>query len=238
MADRQTDLFFSQTLDPETCTYTYLLADLKSKEAVLIDTVLEMADRDLKILNDQGFRLKYILETHIHADHITGAAKLKESTGAKTVLSAAAKVPCADISLQDGEELQFGSFRIKAIATPGHTDSCMSFYLPGMVFTGDSLMISSAGRTDFQKGSAERLYHSITQKLYQLPNDTQVYPGHDYKRRSSSSIAEEKKNNERIGEGRKLQEFIQIMNGLKLCAPKKIQVAVPANMACGQLPPD
>jgi sulfur dioxygenase len=231
----QKDLFFTQLFDPETCTYTYLLADQKSKEALLIDTVLQNTEDYLALLAERRLQLKYILETHIHADHVTGAALLKEKTGAKTAVSSKAKVNCADLLLDHQDEIAFGDFKLKAIATPGHTDSCMSFYLPGMVFTGDSLMIDSAGRTDFQQGSAARLYQSITENLYTLPDETKVYPGHDYKGRPSSTIGEEKKSNQRINQGRSREEFVQIMNELKLSEPKKIKIAVPANLAGGKI---
>lgn len=228
------NLYMTQLFEAETSTYTYILADQKTKEAVIIDPVLETVDRDEKLLNEMGFKLKYILDTHVHADHVTGAGELRSRTNAKTCVSADAGVDCVDQPLQDGEEVQFGEFRVKAISTPGHTDSCMSYYCEGMIFTGDALMIRSAGRTDFQQGSPEKLYRSITQKLYTLPSETEVYPGHDYRGFTKSSIALEKQHNPRIGVRRTQDEFVKIMNELKLANPKKIHEAVPANLLCGR----
>lgn len=226
-------LIFHQLFEPETSTYTYLLADSDSREAVLIDPVLETVDSDIKLLNDLGLKLKYVLDTHIHADHVTGAGELRKRTGAKSAVSAIANVNCVDIPLQDQEELAFGNFKIKALETPGHTDSCLSFVCEDKVFTGDALLIRGTGRTDFQQGSSEKLYNSITQKLFTLPDETTVYPGHDYRGILSSTIGLEKKLNPRIGGGKSKQEFTKIMSELKLANPKKIHEAVPANLGCG-----
>ena len=228
-------VIFRQLFDQETSTYTYLLADPETKEAVLIDSVLEQVDRDLKLIQEMGLNLKYLLDTHVHADHITGAGKLRELTGAKTVLGADSGVDCADIGLKDGEKLKFGSFSIRAIATPGHTNGCTSYLVDDMVFTGDALLIRGNGRTDFQQGSAEKLFHSISQKLYKLPPETRVYPGHDYKGLSCSSIEEEMKHNARIPQGQSLEKFVDIMKNLNLANPKKIDVSVPANLTCGRV---
>jgi glyoxylase-like metal-dependent hydrolase (beta-lactamase superfamily II) len=227
-------LIFQQLFEVESSTYTYLLADQASGEAVSIDPVLETVERDLNLLKELGLTLKYTLETHVHADHITGAAKIREKTRAKTVLSAEANVDCADILLHDGDILQFGGQTLKALSTQGHTDSCMSYYISGMVFTGDSLMIRAAGRTDFQQGSSAKLYESITKKLYALPDETIVYPGHDYKGMTSSTIGAEKKNNPRIGLDKSEADFIKIMSELNLAMPKKLHEAVPANLKCGR----
>lgn len=228
---------FHQLYEAETSTYTYLLADPVSREAVLIDSVLETVERDLKLINEYGYQLKYVLDTHIHADHITGAGEIRKRTGAKTVVSSKAGVSCVDVPIADGDVLKFGSYSIRALETPGHTNSCMSFYIDGKVFTGDALLIRGTGRTDFQQGSAEKLYDSITGKIFQLPEDTIVYPGHDYRGQTTSSIAMEKKFNLRIGGGKTKAEFVQIMSELKLANPKKIHEAVPANMACGLIAP-
>jgi len=227
-------LIFRQLYECESCTYTYLLGDSKSREAILIDPVRETVERDLKLLGELGLKLKFILDTHIHADHVTGASALRERTGAKTAVSSLAKVDCADLSLSEGDEISWGPFRLKAIATPGHTDSCMSYFGEGMVFTGDSLMIRGTGRTDFQQGSSDRLFDSITLKLFKLPPDTRVYPAHDYKGIMSSTIGEEMKHNPRVGGGRSREEFAKIMSELKLTQPKKIHEALPANLACGR----
>jgi glyoxylase-like metal-dependent hydrolase (beta-lactamase superfamily II) len=192
-------------------------------------------DRDLKLIEELGVRLKYVMDTHLHADHVTGAGEIRRRTGAPSVLSAAAGVDCADINLRDGDELQLGGRKILALATPGHTHSCMSYVFDGKVFTGDALLIRGSGRTDFQQGSPETLYRSVHDKLFRLPEETQVYPGHDYRGQTSSTIALEKKYNPRLGGGRSREEFVKIMSELKLDPPKKIHEALPANMACGQV---
>jgi glyoxylase-like metal-dependent hydrolase (beta-lactamase superfamily II) len=226
-------MIFTQLIDQETSTYTYLLADEQSLDAVIIDSVYENADRDSLLIQEMGLKLKYIIDTHLHADHITGSGELRKRTGAQTAISQLANVPCVDWPLQDGDELKFGHFSLKAIATPGHTNSCMSFYIEGMIFTGDVLLINGCGRTDFQQGDSQKMYESITQKIFTLPIDTKVYPGHDYKGLTYSTIAREKKFNPRVGDGKSLIEFQKIMSELKLTPPKKIDTAVPANKNCG-----
>lgn len=226
---------FQQLFEAETSTYTYILGDSETKAAVIIDPVYETAERDWKILNEMGLKLTYILETHIHADHITGAGILKQKSSAKTALSKDARVECVDQALKDGDEIRFGAYSLKAITTPGHTNSCMSYYGQGMVFTGDTLMIRGCGRTDFQEGSSSRLYQSVTEKLFTLPPETVVYPAHDYKGITSSTIGIEKKFNPRLGGGNTEADFSKIMSELKLSEPKKIAIAVPANLRCGQV---
>ncbi len=228
-------MIFHQLYDNETSTYTYLLADPETQEAVLIDPVLEKVERDLALIQEYGYRLRYVLDTHIHADHITGAGELRKRTGAQSAVSEKAQVDCADIKVKDGHELKFGHYTLKAFETPGHTDSCLSYYIDGKVFTGDALLIRGTGRTDFQQGSSAKLYESITKKLFTLADDTVVYPGHDYRGQTTSSIEMEKKHNPRIGGGKSKEEFVQIMSELKLAQPKKIQEAVPANLSCGIL---
>lgn len=227
------NLIFHQLFEHESSTYTYLLADKESKEAVLIDPVIETVERDLNLIKELGLKLKYVLDTHVHADHVTAAGEIRKRTGAQTAVGKGARVECVDLSLTDGQELQFGSFKIKALETPGHTNSCMSFLVDNMVFTGDAMLVRGTGRTDFQGGSAEKLFDSITGKLFSLPEETIVYPGHDYRGHSSSSILQEKQHNPRIGGGKTKSEFTQIMKELKLAHPKKIHEALPANMACG-----
>lgn len=228
-------MFFRQLFEAESSTYTYLLADEKTKEAILIDPVIETLARDKNLLIELGFDLKYILETHVHADHITSSAKLKEAfPQAKSVVHKDAGTECADIFANDNDIFTFGYYQIKVLSTPGHTNGCVSFYLDGMVFTGDTLLIRGCGRTDFQQGSAESLYDSVTKKLFTLPDTTRVYPAHDYKGISCSSIYEEKSFNPRLGSNKSKEEFVEIMNSLKLNYPKKIQEAVPANLKCGK----
>jgi sulfur dioxygenase len=228
-------MIFRQLFDADSSTYTYLLACSQTKEACIIDPVLEKVDRDLKLIQELHLKLRFILETHIHADHITGAATLREATGAKVALSAAANVTCADQKLQDGEILKVGNLKIKVIATPGHTDSCTSYFCHDRVFTGDALMIRGCGRTDFQEGSSEKLFESVRKKLFTLPPETLVFPAHDYKGVLASSIAEEMEFNPRLGISNTKEEFVSIMRDLKLEPPKKIAESVPANLKCGKI---
>jgi glyoxylase-like metal-dependent hydrolase (beta-lactamase superfamily II) len=220
-----------QLFDPESSTYSYLLADEVTKQAVLIDSVREQAERDLKLIDELGLDLKYVLETHTHADHVTGAAILRGRTGARTV-TASNEVACADIHVKGGDRLLLGNIPICVLATPGHTDDSVSYLVESSVFTGDALFIRGTGRTDFQNGNAAALYESITTVLFQLPDDTLVLPGHDYRGQTASTIGEEKRLNPRLA-GKSRNEFIDIMNNLHLPNPKKIAEAVPANRACG-----
>ena len=234
----QKNLIFHQLFDLETSTYTYLLADKETKEAVIIDAVIEKVDRDLKLIDELGLKLKYVLDTHIHADHITGAGEIRKRTGAQTAVSKNSGVACADLLLKDGDKLDFGSHQIQVLETPGHTDSCLSFYSEGMVFSGDALLIRGTGRTDFQQGSSEKLYESVTKKIFSLPKEIIVYPGHDYHGLTSSSVDAEIKFNPRLGGKKTKDEFKTIMAELKLAQPKKIHEAVPANLVCGVLTPE
>jgi sulfur dioxygenase len=227
-------ILFRQLSDLETNTFTYLLAELESKEAILIDSVKTNHERDLRLIKELDLKLVYILETHIHADHITGAFELSEATGAKRVVPFGSHVPCADILIKDSEKLYIGKTEIKAIATPGHTDSCTSYLVENMLFTGDALFIRGTGRTDFQNGSAKELYKSINEKIFNLKDDTYIYPGHDYNGMSVSTIREEKSFNPRIKLGTTEKQFLETMASLKLANPKKIHEAVPANLKCGR----
>ena len=228
-------MIFHQLFERESSTYTYLLGDASSGEAIIIDPVLETVERDFTLLKELGLKLKFILETHVHADHVTAAGVLRERTQAKTGVSRHAKVDCADLSLSDGQELAFGKHALRVLETPGHTDSCLSYFCEGMVFTGDALMIRGTGRTDFQQGSSEALYDSIHGTLFRLPPETKVYPAHDYKGQTSSTIALEMKFNPRVGGGKSKADFVRMMSELKLDQPKKIATALPANMACGRV---
>jgi sulfur dioxygenase len=231
----KSEVIFYQLYESVSSTYTYLIADKKTGEAALIDTVLEMVERDLKLVSELGLKLKYVLDTHIHADHITGAGEIRKRVGAKTAVSKNANVDCVDLQLEDGQELSLGASKIKAIATPGHTDTCMTYAFADMLFTGDALLIRGCGRTDFQQGSSDRLFESVRTKLFSYPDDTKVYPGHDYKGQTSTSIGVEKMHNARLKETITKEQFNKIMSELKLDHPKKIKEAVPANMACGIL---
>lgn len=223
-----------QLFEKESSTYTYLIFDPQSREAAIIDPVRETLDRDLKLIQELGVKLCWILDTHVHADHVTAAGRIREITGAKTGVSAQAKVICVDQPLKDGDELPLGSFRIKVLETPGHTDGCLSYYVDGNVFTGDALLIRGCGRTDFQQGNPEKLFHSIKNKIYTLPDETVVFPGHDYRGFTRSTVGEEKKFNSRIRMETSLQEFVKTMRELKLPDPAKIAEAVPANLMCGK----
>lgn len=228
-------MLFRQLYDNETSTYTYLIADETTKEAVLVDPVIEQVERDLKLIEELGLTLRYCLETHIHADHITGTSKLRELTNCEGIVPENASAACANQFIKDGEVLKVGSVEIKAIKTLGHTDSHNAYVVNGdRVLTGDSLLIRGCGRTDFQSGNASLMYDSLTQKLLTLPDETLVYPGHDYKGQTVSTIGEEKKFNARIA-GKDRESFIELMNNLNLPDPKKIAEAVPANEKCGKV---
>jgi len=227
------NLLVRQLMDRDTWTYTYLLVDPESLQGVLIDPVQEQLERDLSLIKELGVELLYVLETHVHADHVTAAGQIRQKTGAKIVYSEAAEVKAIDVAIKDADTIQFGSYTITALTTPGHTSGCVSYVVDGMLFSGDSLLIHGCGRTDFQQGSAEVLYDSITRKLFSLPDETLVYPGHDYSGRTSSTIAEEKRWNRRLGGGKSKQEFMEIMQNLNLDLPKKINEAVPANLETG-----
>jgi glyoxylase-like metal-dependent hydrolase (beta-lactamase superfamily II) len=201
---KKNDLVLKQLFDQDTWTHTYLLYDTENNEGIIIDPVKEKLERDLKLLKELNITLKYILETHVHADHITSADDLRRSTNAKVYYGDKAGVECADGSLADGDELKFGRFSVKALSTPGHTDGCTSYLVENMVFTGDALFIRGTGRTDFQQGSSEALFQSINEKLFTLPDNTLVYPGHDYKGMWASTIGEEKQFNPRVGSGKTL----------------------------------
>ncbi len=229
-------MLFRQLFDYDTWTYTYLIADPDTHEAVLVDPVLEKVERDAGLLRELGLTLKVCLETHVHADHITGTGTLRELTGCEGIVPADAQVGCASREIQDGETLMLGSIPIQAIATPGHTDSHMAFLVQGShLLTGDALLIRGCGRTDFQSGDAGTLFDTVTQKLFMLPDHTLVYPGHDYRGHSVSTIGEEKAWNPRFA-GHNRQSFITFMNGLNLPDPKRIMEAVPANQQCGNVP--
>jgi glyoxylase-like metal-dependent hydrolase (beta-lactamase superfamily II) len=228
-------MLFRQLFDHETYTYSYLIADYQTREAALVDSVIEQSDRDLLLIKELGLKLVYALETHIHADHITGANRLREVTGCLGVVPKGAEVSCADRFLEDGEVLHLGQITIEAIATPGHTDSHLAYLVNRThLLTGDSLLIRGCGRTDFQSGDGGTLYGVVTDRLFHLPDETLVYPGHDYRGQTVSTIGEEKAFNPRF-KGRTKAEFIDYMASLNLPDPKKIAEAVPANLQCGKV---
>jgi glyoxylase-like metal-dependent hydrolase (beta-lactamase superfamily II)/rhodanese-related sulfurtransferase len=225
-------MFFKQLFDPISSTYTYLIADDASHEAVLIDPVIEQVERDLQVLREHGLVLKHVLETHVHADHITASLALKQATGSQTVVPNDCMAQGYDRMVGDNDVILFGQQEILVIATPGHTAGSVSYFWRDRVFTGDTLLIGGCGRTDFQNGSAAALWNSITQKLFTLDDQVLVYPGHDYKGRRVSSIGEEKQFNTRLA-GKSEREFIDTMNNLNLPLPKRIHEAVPANLLGG-----
>ncbi|MDT7837943.1 MBL fold metallo-hydrolase [Aquabacterium sp. OR-4] len=231
-------MIFRQLFEPLSSTYTYLLGCEATGQALLIDPVVNSIERDLAAVHGLGLRLALTLDTHLHADHITGALHLREHTGCRIAAPAIDALPCADIGVAEGVPLRVGSLLIEALHTPGHTSGHHAYVLGERVFTGDALLIDGCGRTDFQGGSAADLYRSVTTRLFTLPDEQLVYPGHDYQGRRVSSVGQEKARNPRLGGGKALHEFEQIMAGLNLPYPKFIDHAVPGNRACGVCPTD
>ena len=234
-------MLFRQLYEPESSTYTYLIGCPDTRRAVLIDPVMETVDRDLAAIQEFGLELAYSLDTHIHADHVTSACRLRSLTGCKIAYPAADALACADVGVSEDQPLTFGSIKLEALFTPGHTDGHNSyvFEAPGAlrVFTGDALLIDGCGRTDFQNGDSATLYRSVTEKIFALPDDCIVCPAHDYHNRRVSTVAQERARNPRLA-GKTLEEFVAIMGGLNLPYPKKIDIAVPANRLCGACPTD
>ena len=228
-----------QLFDPASSTYTYILFDEESREALLIDPVDAQLERDLAALRQYGLQLRWTVETHAHADHITSAGLIAEHTAARTAAPAGCDISTASVQLEDGDFLEFGQERVEALATPGHTAGSMCFLwkprglaMPPQVFTGDTLLINGCGRTDFQSGSASALFDSITRVLWSLPDETIVWPGHDYHGRRSSTIAAEKAGNVRLA-GKDLTSFVATMEALALPYPRRMDEAVPANRTSG-----
>jgi len=234
-------MLLKQLFDQDTWTYTYLLADVDRREAIIIDPVIERIDRDLMLIDELGLKLNYTLDTHVHADHVTGSGEIRRRTGAQSAVSAVSQVDCADLKLMHGDMLPFGRYTLKVRSTPGHTNGCLTFVVESdgqtMAFTGDALLIRGCGRTDFQQGDAATLYRSVHEQIYSLPANTVIYPGHDYRGHSSSTVAEEQAHNRRLKTSIDQSTFAAIMNDLDLAYPKRIHEALPANMACGLLEP-
>lgn len=224
-----------QLFDYDTWTYTYLIWDEATKEAAVIDSVLERFERDMQHIKELGLNIKYLFETHIHADHITGAGPMRKHTKGKIVVHKNSGSECADILAVEGDIFNLGNQEVKVLHTPGHTNNDITYLIEGAVFTGDTLLVRDCGRTDFQLGSNEALFHSLTQKLFTLPEETMVFPAHDYKGFSQSTIGEEKQFNTRARAGKSFQDFATIMDNLNLPNPKRIDIAVPGNMQCGNL---
>ena len=232
-------MLFRQLFEPQSSAYTYLVACEASREAALIDPVLETVERDLQMLADLGLTLRYTIETHIHADHVTGASTLRERTGCKCAVPEKSGAQHVDLPVREGEPIAIGSIALLPLYVPGHTDDHHCYFLDqagaARIFTGDALLIDGCGRTDFQNGDAATLYRSVHDKIFALPNDTLVYPGHDYQQRHVSSVGQERERNPRLGAGKTVDDFVVIMGALNLPPPKKMDVAVPANRECGQL---
>ncbi len=229
-------MLFRQLFEPQSSTYTYLLADENSGEAVVIDPVFEEVRREIALIEELGLKLLASLETHVHADHVTGAWLLKSKLGSRIALSAQSGAEGADIYLKNGDRVAFGKRYVEARATPGHTNGCMTFVLDdrSMAFTGDALLIRGCGRTDFQQGNARALFRSVREQIFSLPGSCTVYPGHDYNGSTASSVGEEMAHNPRLGTGIREDDFCGYMGNLGLAHPKKMDIAVPANLKCGK----
>jgi len=225
-----------QHLDPASSTYTYLLIDPASRDAVLVDPVLGQHTRDAALIRELGVRLLFTLDTHCHADHVTGAWRMKQAFGSAIGLAAAYQARNVDLPLEHGSVVRFGEQALEVRATPGHTAGCLSFVSADrrVVFTGDALLVRAVGRTDFQQGNAAQLFESVRTQLFTLPDACVVYPAHDYEGRTSSTIGEERRHNPRVGGEARREDFIGFMDNLGLPPPKLIAVAVPANMTCGR----
>jgi glyoxylase-like metal-dependent hydrolase (beta-lactamase superfamily II) len=229
-------VIFRQLFEPVSSTYTYLLGCEQTGQALLVDPVLPAWERDLAVLNALSLKLACTVETHVHADHITAALRLKRETGSRIAYPGRSGAPCADLHVEDGRELRVGGVALMPLYTPGHTDDHFCYLAEGRVLSGDALLIDGCGRTDFQNGDAATLYRSVHERLFTLPEDTLVYPAHDYQHRRVSSIAQERSRNPRLGAGRSLDQFLVIMRELKLPYPKFIDHAVLGNRQCGVCP--
>jgi sulfur dioxygenase len=229
-------VIFRQLFDATSSTYTYLLACEKTREAVLIDPVFEQHTRDIALIRELSLTLRFTLDTHVHADHVTGAWLMKEHANSQIALAAAAGATATDVALSDRDPISFGTHVLTARATPGHTNGCMTFVLDDglMAFTGDALLIRGAGRTDFQHGDARALFRSITRVIFALSDDCLLYPAHDYQGRTVTTVREERAFNPRCGGEANEDDFAGYMSNLGLPHPRQIDVAVPANMMCGK----
>lgn len=232
-------MIFRQLFEKDSCTYSYLLGCEETGQAVIIDPVIDTVERDLQVINELGLQLAYTLETHIHADHLTGARKLRALCGSKIVVPEMDGLSCADMGVSEGTGFKVGNVRLNPLFTPGHTSTHHAYTFESdiqtLLFSGDALLIEACGRTDFQSGDPVALFRSISEKFFTLPDETLVYPGHDYEQRQITTIGQEKMRNPRLS-GKSEQEFVDIMNGLELPYPRKIDFAVPGNTACGQCP--
>jgi len=229
-------VIFRQLFDPQSSTYTYLLADPATREGLLIDPVFEQARRDAALIDELGLKLAWTLDTHVHADHVTGAWLLREKLGSRIAISKASAADGADRYLESSNRLEFGKRHVEALSTPGHTNGCMTYVLDdrSAAFTGDALLIRGCGRTDFQQGDARTLFRSVREQIFSLPEHCLLYPGHDYRGLTVTSVGEEKLFNPRLGEAVGEGDFVGYMTHLGLPHPKQMEAAVPANLKCGK----
>lgn len=225
-------MIFRQLFERESSTFTYLVASDKGREALLVDPVKEEVPKYLQLLRELDLKLVFAIDTHVHADHVTALGALRDQTGCTTIMGEKSRADCVSRKVTDGETIRLGDLALDVMYTPGHTDDSYSFRMADRVFTGDTLTIRGTGRTDFQNGDPEAQYHSLFDKLLRLPGETLVYPGHDYKGWTVSTIAEERAHNPRL-QVKSKEEYVAIMRALKLPHPKLMDVAVPANLACG-----
>ncbi len=231
-------MIFKQLFEPDSCTYTYLLGCEETGQTVLIDPVIDTVERDLGVIHSLALKPTYTLETHIHADHLTGARKMKALASTDIVVPKMDQIDCADLGVEEGKILKVGNLELHPLFTPGHTSTHHAYLIKSnahnLLFTGDALLIEACGRTDFQSGDPQALYHSIHEKFFTLDDETLVYPGHDYENRQVSTIGQEKLRNPRVNKSE--QEFIDLMNNMELPYPRKIDFAVPGNTQCGVCP--
>ena len=222
-------MIFEQLFDDKSSTYTYIISSGKGREALIIDPVIEHSDHYIKILEGLKLRLVKVIDTHIHADHITALSELSKRTGCTKIMGENSKSEVIDLKVKDEETVNIENIELKAIYTPGHTDDSYCFIMKDRIFTGDTLLINGTGRTDFQNGSAHDAYNSLFNRILRLPEETIVYPAHDYNQKLSSTIGDEKKNNPRL-QVNNADEYAEIMNNLNLANPKMMDIAVPANL--------
>ena len=222
-------MIFEQLFDTKSSTYTYIISSGKGREALIIDPVIEHTDEYIKVLKNLELKLVKVIDTHIHADHITGLNELNKRTNCARIMGEKSKSEVIDLRIKDSEKINVEKIELKAIYTPGHTDCSYSYLMNDRVFTGDTLLINGTGRTDFQNGSSEDAYDSLFNKLLKLPKETLVYPAHDYNGKKYSTIENEKNNNPRLQVSSK-EQYAEFMNNLKLANPKMMDVAVPANV--------
>ena len=225
-------MIFKQVFDQKSSTYTYLIASAKGREAVIIDPVIENVDSYITLLNELDLKLVKVIDTHIHADHITGASKLKKVTNCSTIMGEHTPADSVEVKVKDEEIIKIDQIEIKAMYTPGHTSDSYSFLMDKYLFSGDTLLINGTGRTDFQNGSSKDAYNSLFNKLLKLPDDTMLYPGHDYNGKLSSTIGKEKQHNPRL-QVRNVDEYVQLMSNLNLAKPKLIDINVSRNIKLG-----